>query len=86
MILDMISWYKNKDAICNHVLAMEEEITKLKNKVKYREEYLEIMPPVRGKRYKDVYVPEWFQLEDRKQLTTDFINYINEACATKRPI
>ena len=84
MIFDMISWYKDKDDICNHVIAMEKEIEGLKKTIKHNQDYLYIMPSVVGKRYKDIYVPTWFQLVDDEKLLTDFKAYIKEAYASKR--
>lgn len=87
MIRDMISWYMDKQEICDYVLKVEEENTALKETIKQLKnpDILVLFPAVRGRRFKDIIVPEWFQLEDDKKLLLDFKNYIiKEVYPTKR--
>ena len=82
----MITWYKDKDAICNHVIKMEQQIENLQEEIEQfkNPRVLNLLPPLRGRRFVDVTVPEWVQFDNDTALLVDFKKYLQEAYACKR--
>lgn len=77
-LIKAIDWVQKEPEILKYVDILVEENIKLKREIKKLEnqDIFELFPSVKGKRYKDIIVPDWFQYEDKNKLAEDVLKYV----------
>ena len=84
-IKDILTWYSDKQEICDFVEKINKENINLQKELNRKNDLLVLFPNVRGRRFSDIIVPEWVQFENKEQLGIDLANYLSqEVYPTKR--